>query len=185
MDTFVVLKKLLIIKKAFPEAFEDFMEDFEDMEKLYDFVYAYGKYVDLVPNKTNFESYNRDEVYRIYDIIKYNKQGLIDGTITKDNFVNPEERDFGVDWSQSYTEYGTEYGSASVKASDKETAKKIVNYQVDTGNFDTDWSDTEMQNRTTDDFDFEIREGLDKTIHKVLKEQYKLFINKNKKWDKD
>lgn len=185
MDTFVVLKKLLILKKAFPEAFKDFMEDFEDMEKLYDFVDIYGKYVDLIPTMTEYKSYNWFKVYRIYDIIKYNKQGLIDGTITKDNFVNPEEKDFDVDWSQSYNEYGTEYGSSSVKAADKQTAKKIVDYQVDTGNFDTDWSETEMQNRTTDDFSFEIREGLDKTIHKVLKEQYKLFINKNKKWDKD
>jgi hypothetical protein len=63
--------------------------------------------------------------------------------------------------------------------SDKKSVQKQLKFDLEYGDFDFDTDNTEMDDRETDDFDYRIVEQqLKKTIHNVLKEHYKLFINK-------
>lgn len=169
---FLKLRQISFLSRKFPDQWENLTRNFDDLElnELDRWLEKYAKYISL----------DTTEMFDIYEMIKSNLDNLNNGIpITKDNLKHPKYIQYNVEWNQNFVETGTEYGSVPYSGSDRESIHKQIRFDLYSGNFDYDSSDVDTDSRETDNFDYEIREEqLKKTIHNVLKEHYKLFINK-------
>ena len=166
------LRQISFLIKKFPEQWENLTGNFDELElqDLSDWLDKYAKYIGL----------DTREIFDIYEMIKANLDNLNNGVpITDENVKYPKYNQYRVEWNQNYREWGTEYGTKRYSGSDKKSVQKQLKFDLEYGDFEFDVDDTEMDERETDDFDYRIVEQqLKKTIHNVLKEHYKLFINK-------
>jgi hypothetical protein len=166
------LRQISFLIKKFPEQWENLTGNFDELEleELSDWLDKYAKYIGL----------DTREIFDIYEMIKANLDNLNNGVpITGENVKYPKYNQYRVEWNQNYREWGTEYGTKRYSGSDKKSVQKQLKFDLEYGDFDYDVDNTEMDDRETDDFDYRIVEQqLKKTIHNVLKEHYKLFINK-------
>lgn len=166
------LRQISFLSRKFPDEWQNLTENFDDIElsDLNDWLEKYAKYISL----------DTSEIFDIYEMIKANLENLNNGiAITADNIKYPQYKNYRVNWSQDYTEYGNEYGSNRYLGSDKNSVDKQIQYDMYNADFDYDTSDVEVAGRDSDNFQYDVvEEELKKTIHNVLKEHYKLFINK-------
>jgi len=180
MDDYV---KLFLINK-FARRIEDFWVDFGDLMKT--------NGIEAIESLGNFLEDNRgitgipsSEYERIYELIKYNIENLINGSLTKENFKNPPQRKFEVNYEQDYTEWGTEYGSNTYEAADEDLAVLFAKYDDYDGNFDYDFDHRESYDGSADNFRITdarpvgMKESIKKSVKKALKEQYSIFIKKH------
>lgn len=170
---FLKLRQISFLARKFPDEWQDLTGNFEDLklDDLSDWLNKYAKYISL----------DTSEIFDIYEMIKANLDNLNKGIpITDENIKYPNYKEYEVNWSQKFTEWGTEFGSIKYLGSDKKSVEKQIEFDIENGDFDYDTSDIDTDGRETDDFYYDIfgEEKLKKTIHNVLKEHYKLFINK-------
>lgn len=171
MDKLNLLAKLKVIVKSYPEEWDD-VDLADDPEEFFDFIQRFGR-----PAK--IDKLYEDEKWVLYDLAKYNYDRLTDGSLNKENVVVPEEKTYTVNWTQNSTEYRRDYGEEKYIGADKESIDKRVNFEVQNGLFDYNFFDSDVVDRNPGDFDYDIfGESIKKTTHRVLKEHYKLFINK-------
>jgi hypothetical protein len=179
MDDYVKLKLFSRVLKTKP----DFLENNFDKNYL-----SYESFEELSGLLNQFRGVlsieaEGDDLFRMYELIKFNYDALLNGTLTKDNFVNPPQKKFRVDYQQDYTEYGVETGSDYLKAVDKDLALAFAQFDEYTGNFEYHFDDRQSHDGDSDNFEFtdaqEISESIKKSIKKVLKEQYSIFIKKH------
>lgn len=171
MDKLNLLGKLKLIVKSYPEEWSD-VNLVEEPEEFFDFIQNFG-----VPAKIH--KLVEDEKWVLYDLAKYNYDRLTDGSLNKENVVVPEDKTYTVNWTQNSTEYRRDYGEEKYVGADKESIDKRVNFEVGNGLFDYNYFDSDIVDREGGDFDYDIfGESIRKTTHRVLKEHYKLFINK-------
>ena len=179
MDDYVKLKLFSRVLKTKPDFLEkNFDEDYlsyESFEELSELLNQFSGVLSI--------GIEGDDLFRMYELIKFNYDALLNGTLTKDNFVNPPQKKFRVDYQQDYTEYGTETGYEYFTAVDKDLALAFAKFDEFMGNFDYDFDDREAHDGETDNFEFtnaqEISESIKKSIKKALKEQYSIFIKKH------
>ena len=166
------LRQISFLIKKFPDGWQNLTGDFDDLElsDLSIWLDKYAKYISL----------DTSEIFDIYELIKANLDNLNNGVpITGENVKYPKYNQYKVEWNQNFQETGTEYGTERYSGSDEKSVHKQFKFDRDTGNFYYDTDDTEYDDKETYNFDYKIvEEQLKKTIHNVLKEHYKLFINK-------
>lgn len=181
MDDYIKLKLFSRVLKTQPNFLEDnFTRDdyhqMESIENLKKFLENFSGILSI--------GYYGDELYRMYELIKYNYDSLNNGTLTKDNFVNPTLKKFRIDYQQDYTEHGRESGSDYWEAADEDLALAYAKYDEYSGNFDYDFDDRIAFDGESRDFEFtdveQVSESIKKSIKKALKEQHLIFIKKHK-----
>lgn len=171
MDKLNLLAKLKVIVKSYPEEWDD-VDLVDDPEEFFDFIQRFG-------GPAKIDKLHGDEKWVLYDLAKYNYDRLTDGSLNKENVVVPEEKTYTVNWTQNSTEYRRDYGEEKYIGADKESIDKRVNFEVQNGLFDYNFYDSDVVDRDTGEFDYDIfGESIRRTTHRVLKEHYKLFINK-------
>lgn len=166
------LRQISFLRRKFPDQWEDLTRNFDDLQlaELSDWLEKYSKYISL----------DTSDMFDIYELIKANLDNLNNGVpITGENVKYPKYNQYKVEWNQNFQETGTEYGTERYSGSDEKSVHKQFEFDRYTGNFDYNTDDTEYDGKETYHFDYKIvEEQLKKTIHNVLKEHYKLFINK-------
>jgi hypothetical protein len=178
MDEYVIVKFFSKIAKKDPQGWSKVFdnEQLKTREQLEEFFPLFDSY-------RHFLNLDENSFFRVYELIVYNLDNVNDGNVTKDNFVNPPQKKFRVDYRQDYTEYGVETGSDYWKAVDKDLALAFAQYDEDMGNFEYDFDDRVAHDGETENFEFtkarEISESIKKSIKKALKEQYSIFIKKH------
>jgi hypothetical protein len=171
MDKLNLLGKLKLIVKSYPEEWDD-VDLVDDPEEFFEFVQRFG-------GPAKLDRLSEDEKWIIYDLVKYNYDRLSDGSLNRENVVVPDQKEYTVSWSHNTTQYVRDYGQEKYIGADKESIDKRVSYEVSNNYFDYDSYDSEVVDREGGDFDYDIfGESIRKTTHRVLKEHYKLFINK-------
>ena len=180
MDDYV---KLFLINK-FARRIENFWVDFGDLMRT-NGIDAIENLIGFLNDNSGITGIPDSEYERIYELIKYNIENLINGSLTKENFKNPPQRKFKVNYEQDFTDYGVEYGTNTYEAADEDLAVLFAKYDDYDGNFDYNFEDRESYDGSADNFritdatPIDMKESIKKSIKKVLKEQYSIFIKKH------
>jgi hypothetical protein len=178
MDDYV---KLFLINK-FARKIENFWVDFGDLMRT-NGIDAIENLIGFLNDNSGITGIPGSEYERIYELIKYNIENLINGSLTKDNFVNPPQKKFRINYSQDYSEHGRNFGYNYWQAADEDLALAFATYDEYNGDFDYNFDDRDVYDSDSQDFRFtdveQISESIKKSIKKVLKEQYSIFIKKH------
>jgi hypothetical protein len=178
MDDYV---KLFLINKV-ARRIEDFWVDFGDLMQT-NGKDAIENLIEFLDDNSGIIGVSSDEYERIYGLIKYNIENLINGSLTKDNFVNPPQKKFRINYQQDFSEHGRNFGYNYWRAADEDLALAFATYDEYNGDFDYDFDDRDVYDSDSRNFEFtgaqEISESIKKSIKKVLKEQYSIFIKKH------
>lgn len=180
MDEFVTL---LLINKIVRKT-DNFWDDFGDLMKT-NGIEAIESLKDFLENNRGITGIPGSEYERIYALIKYNIENLINGSLTRENFKNPPQQKFEVNYEQDYTDWGTEYGSNKYEAADEDLAILFAKYDEYDGNFDYDFDYRESYDGSADNFRFTdatpvgMKESIKKSVKMALNEQYSIFIKKH------
>lgn len=179
MDEYIKLKLFSRVLKTQP----NFLED--NFTGNYLEVGSVENLSELLKNFSGILSigFQGDDLFRMYELIKFNYDTLNNGTLTKDNFVNPPQKKFKINYQQDYTEHGRDFGHSYWQAADEDLALAFATYDEYNGDFDYDFNDRDVYDGDSDDFRFtdveQISESIKKSIKKALKEQYSIFIKKH------
>lgn len=179
MDDYIKLKLFSRVLKTQP----NFLED--NFTGNYLEVGSVENLSELLENFSGILSlgFQGDDLFRMYELIKFNYDTLNNGTLTKDNFVNPPQKKFKINYQQDYTEHGRDFGHSYWQAADEDLALAFATYDEYNGDFDYDFNDRDVYDGDSDDFRFtdveQISESIKKSIKKALKEQYSIFIKKH------
>lgn len=180
MDDF---SKLFILNKV-ARRIENFWSDFEH-KMMTDRIGSVEQLQDFLHDNRGITGIGSDDYERIYELIKYNLRNLENGTLTKENFVNPPRLSFDVEFQQDYTEWGYEYGSNLYKAADADLAKLFASYDEYVGDFNYDFDERNSTDYESTNFVIngvsqrDLQESIKKSIKQALKEQYSIFIKKH------
>ena len=180
MDGYGILKIISLLKKSYAALWNDifsdgFTHEVEQLEDLQSFLKRKG----AILHSGNIDN---TFVLRVYELLKYNFDSLENDTLTRENFIDPQQYSFKIDWSESYTESGRVDGTAEYDAADAEMARLAADFDIYEGYFERDENDREVFDYYSDGmvlgYPKKINESIKVSVKKALKEQYLLFIRK-------
>jgi hypothetical protein len=180
MHGYSILKIISSLKKRYAELWDDifsdgFTHEVEQLEDLQSFLKRKGGILHSGNIDITF-------VFKVYELLKYNFDSFENDTLTRENFIDPQQYSFKIDWSESYRESGMISGTVSYDAADAEMARLAADFDMYEGYFEKDEDDREVFDYYSDNFVLgdakKINESIKVSVKKALKEQYLLFIRK-------